>query len=73
MSTNQIYVALLNEGTDVWRPVGATQIRRGIFRIDARAPADDTWQFPQGSHVRCEPHVFDGGEIGLVAVEVLHA
>jgi hypothetical protein len=36
--TSQIYVSLLDEGTDVWRPVAAEHIRDDIYRIVGEIP-----------------------------------
>ena len=69
----KVYVALLDEGTDVWRPVAAKHIRNHIFLLPDIAPAHESWQFSPGTKVRCEEHVFSGGERGLVAVEAVHA
>jgi hypothetical protein len=66
-----IYVALLNEGVDVWRPVQARPLGTDLFRIvgvdaDVR---DESWQFPAGAIVRCETRQFSGNQVGLTAVE----
>jgi hypothetical protein len=66
-----IYVALLNEGVDVWRPVQARPLGQGLFRIvglDADV-SDEAWQFPAGAVVRCEMKTFSGTQVGLTAVE----
>lgn len=69
MRTEEIYVALLGEGVDVWRPVAAVRVAEGLYRI-VGAPADDTenWQFPTGTLVRCKLREFEGGT-HLVAYE----
>lgn len=36
---------LLNEGTDVWRPVKATLISPDVYRIDGQMPDDEDWAF----------------------------
>jgi len=66
-----IFVALLDEGLDVWRPVQARPLDRGQFRIigveaDTR---EETWQFPAGSVVKCEKKQFADGTRGMTAVE----
>jgi hypothetical protein len=70
-STATIYVALLDEGTDVWRPVEARKQNDGSYLIVSTndAPDDERWQFPTGSVVRCETRKLSGGE-HLVAVAV---
>jgi hypothetical protein len=66
-----IFVPLLEEGVDVWRPVQARRLDRGLFRIigieaDTR---DETWRFPAGAIVRCEDKRFADGTSGITAVE----
>ena len=65
---NIIFVALLNEGTPVWRPVVATNVGSFTYCIEGNAPPDETWQFLPGQLVKCEHKTFAGGESGLVAV-----
>jgi len=42
-----------------------------LFRIVAVEAdvSDETWQFPAGAIVRCEPKQFSDGQAGIVAVE----
>jgi hypothetical protein len=52
----QIYIALLDEGVDVWRPVQAERLRESTYRILSQ-PYDRTvesWQFEPGDVVLCE-------------------
>jgi hypothetical protein len=66
-----IFVALLNEGVDVWRPVQARPLEHGHFRIigvDADT-SDETWQFPVGAIVKCVNKKFADGTSGMTAVE----
>src|SRR3546814_10267614 len=67
--TTTIYVALLDEGTDVWRPVQAAQRTDGSYIILSTNgdPEDEKWQFPSGSIVQCEIKTLSGGN-QLVAV-----
>jgi hypothetical protein len=67
--TETIFVALLDEGTDVWRPVQAELVEGSLYRIIGPAPEDELWEFTPGSLVRCREKVFSGGERGLVAYE----
>ena len=65
-----IFVALLDEGVDVWRPVQARPLDRGLYRIvgvDADT-SDETWQFPAGAIVKCEHKQFADGTSGMTAV-----
>ncbi len=66
-----IFVGLLEEGVEVWRPVQARPLDDGHFRIigveaDVR---DETWQFPVGAIVRCVRKKFADGTSGMAAVE----
>ena len=65
-----IYMALLNEGTDVWRPVDATPLSADTYRVEGEMPAGEQWAFAPGTIVRCERKTFGGGEAGLTAVQV---
>src|ERR1035441_3482104 len=41
-----IYISLLDEGTDVWRPVSAERVSGEIYRITGTPPDDtETWEF----------------------------
>jgi hypothetical protein len=66
-----IYVALINEGLDVWRPVQAVHEQGDVFRIVSQNPdpIDEHWQFSTGENVVCKEHTFSDGQRGLVACE----
>jgi hypothetical protein len=63
-----IYVQLLDEGTDVWRPVEATRLADNVFTILGVIPDDEVWAFPPGSRVLCEPRSAQGEADQLVAM-----
>ncbi len=65
----EIYVALLNEGVPVCRPVRARRVSGNIYRIVDQAydTEDETWEFTPGTEVVCEQRILSGGEC-LVAV-----
>jgi hypothetical protein len=70
-STNavEIFIPLLNEGTDVLRPtqglvVGPNEVQ--VLPTPDYDPAVEEWEFPPGSKVRCVREVRDGREL-LVA------
>lgn len=67
----RIFVGLLDEGVDVWRPVQARPLDRGLFRIIGveADTSDETWQFPAGAIVKCEYKQFADGGSGMIAVE----
>ena len=65
-----VYVRLLDEGTDVWRPVNAAALPDGSFELlppdfDSEA---ELWEFPPAAKVRCMTKEFAGGMRRLVAV-----
>lgn len=54
-TTHTIFVRLLNENIDVWRPVQAMSLGDNIFRI-IEQPYDrsnERWQFEPGAFVEC--------------------
>ena len=61
----QIYVALRNEGVDVWRPVQAEHVREDVYRIldQPYDPSIETWQFEPGDEVFCNVIEADGRRI----------
>ena len=74
MNEETIYIYLLNEGTDVWRPVKAFQVKENIYKISSvnTDPEDEIWQFNKGDFVRCEFKPLsekDNYQDKLVAVE----
>lgn len=54
--TVEIFVSLLDEGVEVWRPVRAQHLHDDIYRI-VEQPYDretETWQFEPYDEVVCE-------------------
>jgi hypothetical protein len=68
--TITIFIALLEEGTEVWRPTQAESISGDLYRIIGQIQDDEVWEFPPGSVVRCKEKIFSNGERGLVAYEL---
>jgi hypothetical protein len=65
----QLFVPLLNEGTDVLRPTTGVFVCPDVIRLEAPADYDpdiEEWEFPPGSEVRCIAE-FRGGRQILVA------
>jgi hypothetical protein len=64
-----IYIYLLDEGTDVWRPVNAEHVSGNRYRIISvnSDPDDEHWQFNTGAVVATELRDLAGGPC-LVAV-----
>ena len=57
-----IYLPLLNEGTDCWRPVEAIELGSDLFRIVSQKPEDEEWPYRSGEVVRCRWRQFSEGE-----------
>jgi len=68
MATRIVYVELLDEGVDVWRPVEAVE-DGDAFLLPATAPDGEHWRFSPGIRVRCEPRELCEGS-ALVATEI---
>ncbi|MCW5625559.1 MAG: hypothetical protein KIT73_12675 [Burkholderiales bacterium] len=62
-----VYVALLDEGTECWRPVQAEHLAENTYRLSGRIPDEEVWAFQPGDEVLCREHVFADGKRGLVA------
>ncbi len=61
-----VFVRLLDEGADVWRPVGATRLGETTYQLaDVATPEDETWIFQPGDIVVAERRQ---GDECLVAV-----
>jgi hypothetical protein len=68
-SAIEIYIPLLNEGTDVLRPtqglvLGSDEVQ--VLPTPDYDPTDEEWEFPPGTKVKCAREIRSGGEI-LVA------
>jgi hypothetical protein len=65
--TVTIYMPLLNEGTDVWRPVSAvarpdgTYLVLGPIPVDQEGMEDEEWMFAPGTIVLCQPKQLSDG------------
>ena len=69
--TNTIYVKLLGEGTDVFRPVKVRKVENDVYEIlyDGQYdPNIEEWEFLPGFRVLCEIQTRSSGDI-LVAVK----
>lgn len=65
-----VFVKLLNEGTDVWRPVAAQHVGANIYALPRVEPElGEAWDFPPGATVRCETRPLSEGR-SLVAVAI---
>lgn len=73
MTTTTVYVRLLDEGTDVFRPTQAVRTPQGGYRLLPTPnydPEDERWEFLPGQMVRCENVKLHGG-VRLVAVSLV--
>lgn len=73
MTQKTIYIRLLNEGTDVWRPVSATKIDNNIYRIemtDQHEFEEENWEFEPNTLVYCEKKVLMDKEC-LIALNTI--
>jgi hypothetical protein len=67
--TSEVYVPLLDEGTDVRRPTRAVPCGEQRYRLLATEdydPDDEHWSFPPGSIVECHFEDVEGRNV-LVA------
>lgn len=65
-----VYVQLMDEGTRVFRPTKGVLAAHDTCKLLATPdydPADEAWEFPPGSVVRCEIRRLNGEDL-LVAV-----
>jgi hypothetical protein len=65
--TRRVYVALLDEGVECWRPVDATHVHDDEYVLGGPVPDDEVWEFQPGEMVRCRERRFSDGGIALVA------
>lgn len=64
-----VYVQLLDEGVDVWRPVAAEHVRANMYRIIGQPPNEtEHWEFGPGDVVLCRMQALSEGPV-LVAYE----
>lgn len=63
-----VFMPLLNEGTDVWRPVEVTPHDGASYRVDGPMPPDEAWEFTPGSLIKCRWKKFGDGEHRLIPV-----
>ena len=68
--TVEIYIRLLDEGTECSRPTQALELGNGLFKVLPTSnydPADEVWEFPPDSVVRSQVKCSEGKEF-LLAV-----
>ncbi len=72
IKTITLYVRLLDEGTDCWRPTQGELVEEGIYRLLPTTnynPDDESWEFLPGTLVRCQTLMLSEGD-KVVAVAV---
>jgi hypothetical protein len=57
---------LLNEGTDVWRPVKVTPLEGAVYRVEGPQADDEEWEFEPGTLIEVKWRTFSNGEVMLV-------
>ena len=70
--TEKIYIPLLDEGTNVWRPIQAEKVGPDTYRIPAHydpGAHGEQWEFQPGATVVCQPTKTSDGTI-LAAVRL---
>jgi hypothetical protein len=69
-----VYVRLLEEGTDVWRPAPAVELSDGVYQLGEPSgfdPSAELWEFPPHTRVRCTTKRFADGTEALVAIAMV--
>ncbi len=67
----KVYVPLLNEGVDVWKPLKALHQKENIYKIvsENSSSSDELWQYNLNDLVKCKTKKFEDGKVALVAYE----
>lgn len=64
-----IYIKLLDEGVDVYRPVFSTFVCNNVYIVGSREDNDEKWEFEPNEMVEVMQYDFKDGKNGLVAVK----
>ncbi len=73
MKNRTIYVRLLDEGTEVFRPAEAVEQAPGVYELIAPVgyeASDERWEFPPGSLVQIAPRIGSGDTIQVAVSRV---
>ena len=70
---SQIYVRLLREKLEIWRPVEAMKLGKNTYKIISPNPEPklEKWEYKKGDVVQCEKKIFSDGNIGEIATKKL--
>ena len=74
LNIKEIYVALLNEGLEVWRPVKALRLSPSKYKILEDNEYDnesEQWEFPPGTIVMCEKKKIKDGVIEAAVSKIV--
>jgi hypothetical protein len=63
-----IYIALLNEGTSVWRPAIAQSVGDAAYRLIGPVPQGEAWEWLPGEVVHVERRETGQGLTALFAL-----
>jgi hypothetical protein len=55
-----VYVELLDEGVDVWRPVAAEHLGGDLYHLIGERPENEVWPFATGDVVKCQLRKLSG-------------
>ena len=71
MNDEMVYVRLLDEGIDVFRPVPADWISGDVARLSPPTPpSGESWEFSPGSIVRVELRLLGENTVPVGVVEI---
>jgi hypothetical protein len=59
-NTTTVYVALVDEGVNAWRPVQAEHVGGDLYRLTGEQLDDEAWPFTVGDIVRCKERTLNG-------------
>jgi hypothetical protein len=66
-----IYIQLLEEGTKVYRPVPALEVKHNIYEVggfEIYDPEDEVWEFSPGTYVLVEEQSLNHEKV-LIAIK----
>jgi hypothetical protein len=75
MKIETIYILLLNEDIDVWRPSNAVNVKENIYEIlidqSEYETDEEDWEFKPGEKFLCKTKIFSNGTENLIAYSSL--
>jgi len=69
MNIVSIYMPLLDEGTEVYRPIKAESFGDGRYCVLGPVPADEVWTYMPGTIVRLRQKSVDGGSVTVAVLD----